>query len=284
MTGVQVAESRLICGTLNNFPFNVIRAQFEGEVISGDCPNDPGTLVGGMVIVQGFNNVVVENLRIVGNPYDPNRKGVALLDTSGTIVRKVKMVDLRYGIYTDRNYRADDITIEDNEIMDVAQGIAMHAYSGNLLSVKKGWTIRNNVIVGVYTKQDTLASDNEAIGVQGGKDLLIEGNFIRNARYGINIWACETAILDNVVIFRNALGLIRGGTISWPSRAIFKSCHPSDAHKDVRISANVIANTDDVGIRWYGGAQNVVISDNVLGGTKGIDVKGNITQEDNEVD
>lgn len=281
-SGMVAGDTFYVCGEHNDFPNNFLTVTVSDITVSGDCVGNIGSIVGGYTVIKNADNVIVEKLALIGDKWAS--MGIDLQNTEGSIIRDNMISDMAGGIRALKPDYANNITIERNTIEDSAQGLMLWAYTGQESSIKKDWQIRNNVLRNIQPRPDRQSMDYEAIGAQGAKNLTISGNVIVNARYGINVWACDTAILEGVDIHNNFLTDINGGPASWPSRGIFKSCSASDGHKIVTIYDNVVHNVEGAGIRWHATVTNpipVTIMDNIVWDTGGIEFSGNVLLIDN---
>jgi len=255
---LQAGDTLYICGYhAHPVPYGNLTVTTSNITVTGECPGDPGTMYGAILKVEGADYVKIRDVTLVGDLAASNGKGVTLFDTVGTSIERAWITGHRYGIYTHRDRYADSVSIRDSVIINNAQGVLMAAFAGDLMSVKKGWIIEDNLIQDVYQGNAWFDSDNEGVGVQGAYNVTIRRNVFRNCEQGIIVWVPETGILDGVLIEGNVLIDMHGDPQpAFYSFGVAKVDGFNDSFRNVTIKDNVIVGAEGAGIRWGMGSIN----------------------------
>ena len=253
-------------------------------IVSGECPGDAGSFEGSGIQIDYADNITIKSISFRG--MDAGGHGIRFIGSSYLRIQDNHIQGYRSGIIAmrDTDNPSHYVRIVGNTILDVGQGIFVGNYSGR---ENNHWTIAYNRIENVGKGPYQFPQvDAEAIGIQGGQHYRIKHNRIRNATYGINLYACENHHVKGIHIMHNVLTQVTGGPSSWPSRGIFRTCFfPVEGHDRQRIRYNTVVNVDDAGIRWVcgNGAKRCEISDNDVALTTGIVTLGHVIVEDNMV-
>ena len=319
MSQMSPGDTLYVCGTHHRFNFdNRLKVDAPRIRVSGNCPGDPGTFVGsGLGVRPGANFVKVEHLTFLGYNEDGLMSGGAAMGISGAdyvTFYKNHIDGYKTGINVGRirsgEHKDDPAhggTIIKNTILNTGQGIFIgnrstlepnnwliaHNRIENVGKGDFGWTGRKrNIPFSEFPTSFRRESDSEAIGLQGGRNYYIYGNTIRNATFGLNLWACQNHTVKNIRIFNNRFININGGsentptTFAWPSHAIMRSCFRSVAGHDVQyITNNTIINAEGKGVRWVCGdnSRRCVVRSNMIAHTDGIQTLGSVKLKNNEI-
>jgi hypothetical protein len=252
--------------------------------VSGLCPGAPGSLEGSGIHIAYSSNIRILSLDFIG--LNSVGRAIQFVGSSYIHIQDSYIQGYREGIASlrEKDKPSHHIDIDQNTIIDVGQGITSANYSG---SENNNWTIADNRIENVGKGEFQFGTvDAEAIGIQGGQGHRIHHNHVRNATYGLNLFACESHTVRDIRITDNLFTHITGGPSSWPSRGIFRSCfREADDHDRQYIRNNTIVNVDDDGIRWVCGndATQCEISNNDVVLTHGIFTLGGVTVNGNVV-
>ena len=176
--------------------------------VSGMCPEDLGSLEGSGIHIAYSNNITIMSLDFIG--LDSAGRAIQFVGSSNIRIQDNYIRGYREGIASmhNRAVLSHNVNIVRNTLLDVGQGITSNSYSGN---ENNSWTIAHNHIENVGKGRYQFGMVNaEAIGIQGGEHHRIQYNRIRNATFGINLFACENHTARDIHITDNVISHISG--------------------------------------------------------------------------
>lgn len=268
---MQSGDTLYICGDHNHYNLDDrVVLDIPGLLISGKCPDDSqGILRSYLTLRANATGSVIQDLIMRGPGVGPTGEGqaIALVGTDQVTISRLVISGWRRGLMCARQEVCDNVVIEHSTFYSVGQGIEKFAQGG--LAEDTDWTIRFNHFYDIGISYPL--GDGEAIGIQGVDGLHIYGNYITNARIGINMWTHDHSYIRNVTIEGNHLVGIHSAPCSWPSRGIMRSHSNTrpEVFENIVIRYNAIYNTGAQAIRLSAadGATGNIIAYNIIGET-----------------
>jgi hypothetical protein len=219
-----------------------LRPAKNGIMISGGCPNDPGSLkyssgTAGETITINVSDIILDRLEI-SNCW----AAVTINSGSNIQINRLNIHDCGgFGIRA-MTGGVSGLRVEDNHVWRVGNGV----YSGR--SGHSNWAITGN-----YIHDVSGTGDSHGIGLQSCEHCEISWNFIERANTGITLYRVSDGKFSDVRIGDNIVRDMRG---AYGSTNINRGIEVTSANcaanpywtNNVRIERNYIADIADAAV------------------------------------